>query len=388
VHRRVRARAAEGAASLVVGIAGLAACVLAYGLDPQRFAFSYLVAFAFWTTLALGGLFFTMLQHLTGAVWSVVVRRGAEALALTIPLLAVFFLPLLAGAHDLFSWMRPGAAAGDRVLAGKAPFLDPGFFVVRAALYFAVWIVLAVLLYRRSTAQDADGRPEHTAAMRRISAPGMFLFAFTVSFAAIDWLMSLDPHWYSTIFGVYIFAGGFLASLAFLTLFYQWLRARGVLAGAVTADHYHDFGRLLFAFTVFWAYIAASQYFLIWYANLPEETEWFIRRDVGSWRAVGIAIVLGHFVVPFLVLAFHAAKRSPAVLRTMAALLLVMHYVDLYWIVMPMTCPAGASTSWIDAAALLGIGGVAVWFFLRRFAAAATVPVGDPKLGDSLAYRI
>lgn len=374
--------------ALAIGIAGLALSAVGLFTDPGRFFPSYLIAFAFWLTIALGALFFTMLQHLTGAVWSVVVRRVGEALSMALPVLCALFIPLLFGMHTLFHWSHPGVAETDRVLAWKAPYLNTGFFVARALLFFAVWIGLAFFLNRRSLAQDGDGSFAHTLALRKISAVGMFLFALSITFAAVDWLMSLTPHWYSTIFGVYVFAGGFLAFITFLVLLLLWLRSRGILAETVTRDHYHDLGRLMFAFTVFWAYIAASQYFLIWYANIPEETTWFLDRLNGNWSDVGLAIVLLHFAVPFIVLAFHASKRNVAVLGGMAALLLVMHYMDLYWVVMPTFTPDGAHFSWLDIATLAGIGGIVLWVFLLRFTRHPLVPVRDPKLQDSIAYRI
>jgi hypothetical protein len=346
------------------------------------------VAAVFWATLTLGGLFFTMLQHVTGAVWSVVVRRGSEALAMVIPVVALLFVPLLFGLHSLYHWTDTNAVAHDAVLTSKAPYLNTTFFIIRLAVYFVIWTWLAWMLNKHSFAQDDDRDPMHSYSLRKISAGGMFLFAFSITFFAFDWLMSLTPHWYSTIFGVYVFVGGFLVSLAFLTLFYQSLAKRGALDGLVTLDHFHDFGRLLFAFTVFWAYIGASQYFLIWYANIPEETVWFLARWEASWKPYSITLIMFHFAVPFIVLAFYAAKRNTAVLRAIAVVLFVMHYFDMYWVVMPTFTPAGFTPSWIDLTAWIGVGGIVLWRFLSRFQSRAIIPAYDPHLADSMAHNV
>lgn len=376
-----------GLIALGTGIVFTALTVVGAFIDAHTFFASWLTSFAFWTTITLGALFFVMLQHATAAVWSVVTRRAAEALALTLPVLLLCFVPLLFGLHDLFHWTHAEEVASDRLLAWKEPYLNSTFFIARGLLYFAVWIGLAWVLHRRSLRQDEDGDVRHTYALRKISAVGIFLFAFTVTFAAVDWLMSLNPHWYSTIFGVYVFAGGFLASMALLTVMFVMLRARGVLAHKVTIDHYHDFGRLLFAFTVFWAYIGGSQYFLIWYANIPEETMWFLARWEDGWKPVSLALIFLHFMVPFLTLAFYRAKRNLGVLTGIAVLIILMHFVDMFWLVMPTFGP-GVHFSWMHVTSALGIGGLVIWMFWMRFTAHPVIPVADPKLADSIAHRV
>jgi hypothetical protein len=372
----------------VAGIVGIALTAIGAFTDAHTFFSSWLTAFVFWTTLVLGGLFFILLQHATGAVWSVVVRRGAEALTMTLPLLLLAFVPLVFGLHDLFHWSHAEEVASDRLLQWKEPYLNSGFFIVRAFVFFGIWIGLAWLLNRQSLAQDADGDARRTLTMRKISAAGIFAFAFSFTFAAFDWLMSLQPHWYSTIFGVYVFIGGFLASMAFLVLFYQQLGRGDMLRDVVTIDTFHDFGRLLFAFTVFWAYIGGSQYYLIWYANIPEETMWFLTRWENGWKTVSMALIFLHFAVPFLVLIFYHFKRNTIVLRSMAALLVIMHFVDMFWLVMPTFSPEGVHVSWMHFTSVLGIGGLVLWLFWRRFTAHAAIPVRDPKLADSIAHRV
>ncbi|UCH10609.1 MAG: hypothetical protein JSU61_01560 [Fidelibacterota bacterium] len=372
---------------LGLGIAGLVLSLLGYFLEPERFYFSYLAAFAYWTTLTLGALFFTMLHHVTGARWSVVLRRGAEALTMNLPWLFISFLPVIVGIHTLYHWSHADAVAHDSILEAKSSYLNTTFFVARGVLYFGIWTALAFLLNRHSLAQDQDGAEARTILLRRISAVGIAAFALTMTFAAVDWLMSLDPHWYSTIFGVFLFVSGFLVATAFLTLFYVLSRKRGILAGTVGIKHFQDLGRLLFAFTVFWAYIGGSQYFLIWYANIPEETVFFLHRWEGGWKSVSLLIVFLHFLVPFTALIFFASKRNKMLLGAVATLLMVMHYVNMYWLVMPTVTASSAMISWVDITTLMGMGGILVWLFLERFRRNPVIPLRDPDLSESLAYH-
>ncbi len=371
---------------LTAGIIGLAFSAIGIFADPGRFFHSYLVAFGFWTTISLGCLFFVMLHHLTGATWSVVVRRQAETVMSILPILAIFFVPVLFGMHDLYHWTHADAVAGDHLLHHKSPYLNVPFFLIRAAAYFGVWTMLALLLYKVSLKQDSGHSAAIGRRVKRISAPGMLLFAISVTYSSFDWYMSQDPHWYSTIFGAYIFSGGLVSALAFLAFSSLSLRKRKILSEIITEEHYHDLGKLTFAFMVFWAYIAFSQYFLIWYANIPEETIWFDNRYRGGWKYVSILIALGYFVLPFLLLMARGAKRKLGFLKIMAGWLLFMHWVDLYWIIMPVFSKEKAMLSWIDIAAMLGIGGIFMWIFWRRFFSNALVPVGDPRLESSIKF--
>jgi hypothetical protein len=373
--------------ALLLGLLGLIGAVIGYSIDREQFYFSYLTSFVFWCSLAIGALFFVMLHHLSGSVWSVVLRRLAENVALVIPLLGLFFIPILFGLPHLYSWSDSETLMADEILQKKTAFLNPTFFSVRGIIYFAVWSILALLLYRASLRQDKGSSGELTNRFNRISAPGMILFAITVTFAAFDWLMSLEAHWYSTIFGVYIFSGavvGFLGLFAVLTVY---LYSKGVLVGIMSKDHFHDLGRLLFAFIIFWAYMAFSQYFLIWYANIPEETIWFLHRWVGSWKGISLLIVFGHFVAPFFILITRMAKRSGVMMVVMGLWMLFMHWVDLYWVIMPTMYRDGFRLSWQDLSTLVGIGGVVIWFFWTRVTLQPIIPVGDPKLNASLTMK-
>ncbi|MFQ5608083.1 MAG: hypothetical protein ACE5GA_09060 [Candidatus Zixiibacteriota bacterium] len=384
-------RGAFGSRALIVGVIGLAASAAGYFTDSGQFFHSYLTAFVFWVSLALGALFFTMLHHLTGATWSVALRRLSESVMLILPLMALFFIPIAFGIRDLFEWSHVDVVAGDHLLQTKEPFLNVTFFLARAALYFIIWFLLTRALYRLSLMQDSTGDESLYTRMRQVSAPGMVLFAFTLTFAAFDWLMSLSPHWYSTIFGVYVFVGSLLAALSFMTLMALYLRGKGVLSDKITVEHYHDLGKLLFAFMVFWTYIAFSQYFLIWYGNIPEETFWFHERWRGSWKVITLLIVFGHFCLPFMALVTRAAKRNLKLMAVVGFWMLFIHWVDLYWIVVPNlgghgSVQPGFHLSWMDLTTMVGIGGVFLWMFWGRFTARPIVPVNDSKLEASFNF--
>jgi len=368
--------------ALIIGIIGIAGCVVGFFVDRGHFFHSYLTAYAFWLTIGLGGLFFTMLHHLTNATWSIVLRRISENVMMTLPLLAILFIPIIAGIGELYHWSHHDVIANSPVLQAKSSYLNTGFFIIRAVLYLGIWLFLARGLYKTSLAQDKEHTESQLPRLKKLSAPGMLLFAFTVTFAAFDWLMSLNAHWYSTAFGVYIFSGSLLSALAFITLVTIFLRERGYLSNLITLEHYHDLGKLLFAFTVFWGYIAFAQYFLIWYANIPEETIWYrVRWD--NYRFLSLLIVFGHFVIPFVALISRGAKRNLTVMKIMAIWLLLMHWADLYWVVMPNHPGHALQSVWIDIAAVIGIGGLALWFFARRMTSTPLIPVNDPRLEAS-----
>ena len=348
---------------------------------------TYLVSFAFFLSISLGALFFVLLQHCTRAGWSVVVRRVAEALAGNVWLMAVLAIPVVLGMDHLYHWTDTAAAAHDPLLAGKLGFLNPSFFIVRLIAYFIIWGVMASFLHRTSIAQDKSGDPALTLRMERFSAPGMVLFALSLNFAAFDLLMSLDPHWFSTIFGVYYFAASVVAFLAVMPKILYGLQTRGILKNAVTVEHYHDFGKLLFGFTVFWAYIAFSQYMLIWYGNLPEETEWFLKRQTGEWTTVSLILIFGHFVVPFLLLVSRFIKRRPLLLALTGGYVALMCWVDIYWLAIPEFSPGVARFGLLDVLCLLGMSGVFSAVVLFRLSRHSVIAEKDPRLEESLAFE-
>jgi hypothetical protein len=373
-----------GAACALLGAAG---CAILGAANPKQFFFSWLVSFLFFLSLALGALFFVLIQYATQGGWGIVVRRIGETVFAMVPVMAVLFVPVLFGLQDLYPWSVPGAAEHDALLRWKAPFLNMPFFLIRAAFYFGYWSFIALLYYRLSRGQDATGDPAVSARLRKFAGPAIIVLALTSTFASIDWIVSLTPHWYSTMFGVYFFAGSFVGFIALLSVVVPAMRGAGLLETVISAEHLQDLGKFLFAFTAFWAYIAFSQFFLIWYANLPEESFWFKARLDGSWQIVSLLLMAGHFGVPFFYLMGRAVKRKGWTLAVGGTWLLAMHFVDIYWQVMPTLHPEGVRPSALDVAAFVTVGGcfvaVAGWLMRRQ----ALVPLRDPRLNESLAFE-
>jgi hypothetical protein len=377
----------------VVGIAGLGAAFATQGSDPQKFWFSYLTAAMYALSLGLGGLFFVLIQHATRAGWSIVVRRLAENMALALPVVAVLTLiGVLVGMHDLYEWSHEEVMATDVMLAAKEPYLNAGSFTTRGIVYALIWTGLALMLWRWSTTQDktADPAPlQHK--MRWIAPLGLILFGFSLTFAAFDWLMSLDPHWFSTIFGVYYFAGCVASTHAFLALVIILLHRSGYLRGVVTTEHFHDLGKMMFAFTVFWAYIGFSQYFLIWYASIPEETFWFSYRGQGDFLVLSLLLIFMRFVIPFIGLMSRKIKRNPKTLAFWCVWILVGQFIDQYWLVQPMLAHLRGVTDiqidLFDVATLVGFVGVFLAIFTWALSRNALVPVKDARLEESITFE-
>jgi hypothetical protein len=380
------------AVPLAIGVALLCISVVGWALDARQFYFSYLVGWTFCLTLALGALFFVMIQHLTRAQWVVAVRRLPEALLWSLPVLALLFIPVLFGLHDLYHWTHhevydPSSPEYDPLLAGKRLYLNVPFFLARIAFYFFIWTLLAYKLYTLSVRQDVDPDPAIPAQQRKVSAWGMPLYGVTVAFASYDFLMSLDPHWYSTIFGVYFFAGAFFVALGFITTCYVVLTRTGTLQGVVRMPHFQDLGKLMFGFTAFWAYIAFSQYMLIWYGNIPEETLWYRHRLEHGWEVISQLLIWGHFVLPFLILLPWAFKRTPLLLAAMGIWFAFIHWVDLFWVAMPVLHTEHMRFHWLDVTCWLGLLGVMVGLLFYRLSRHSLVPQNDPYLARSLALH-
>ncbi len=375
------------ALGLVLAALGLGATFLLGKDSPRQLYHSYLVAYLYFLSLALGGLFFVLVQHATRSGWSVVVRRLAEHVAGTLPLFVPLFIPIAVGLHELYHWSHAEAVARDHLLHHKQPYLNVTFFFVRAGAYLLIWSLLSTWFRRRSLAQDASGDHEITRRLGRVSAPSLILFALSLTFASFDWVMSLDPHWYSTIYGVVFFAGSVVGLFALLALLSLGLGRAGLTAGAITAEHLHDIGKLLFAFVSFWAYVACSQFMLYWYANIPEETTFYLVRLSPGWWSVSVLIAVGHFIAPFFFLLPRTVKRSRGGLALAAIWMLAMHYLDLYWLVMPNLDPAAFRYSLLDGAALLGVGGAFLAALGRLMQGAPLIPVRDPRLPESLSFE-
>jgi hypothetical protein len=378
----------RGAAAAAAGLG----VTLASGLagDPRRALYGYLVAFVYWIGIALAALVLVGAFHAASARWPVVLRRFVESLPQSLPLFLVLFVPVVLGVKHLFPWTDLGKYSGHalEIMEHKRPYLNVPFFVGRAAFYFVFWIAVAHLLRAWSVRQDASGALELTRWQRRLGAGALPFLALTLSFAAFDWMMSVEPKFISTIFGVYWFAGSFMGAFAVTIVAAQATRGDPEQFGHhMNLDHFHSLGKFLLAFTAFWAYVAFSQGMLIYMANLPETAPWYVTRTRGGWGAIGVFLVVGHFVVPFFLLLSRQLKRTPKVLAGVALWLLFVHWVDVYWVIMPALLPDGPSFSLVDLAAFVGVGGAAVAFTVLRMRGATSVPVKDPYLAESLRYQ-
>jgi hypothetical protein len=370
----------------LVALVSWLALAAGYALDRPQFHFSYLVAFAFFVSVSLGALFFVMMQHLTGSAWSVTVRRLMENIMRTVPLAFLLVLPVFLGVHSLYEWSH-AEAAKDPILSGKLGYLNEKWFMLRGLIAIALWSVFALRLYAISRRQDGSGAIADTKAAAKWSAPGMVVLFLTASMAAFDWIMSLEPHWFSTMYGVYFLAGGAVGFMAILIAVALGLRSAGYLTQSIREEHYHDLGKWLFALTTFWAYVTFSQYMLIWYGNLPEETFWFHKRLQGSWGAFGPVLVFGHFIIPFFTLLPRANKRNLKLLGFFAGWMMLMHFCDLYWQIMPVLHAKGVALHWMDAAAWLAVGSAYGLVFWQGLKEKPLVPVGDPRLEQCLAFH-
>jgi hypothetical protein len=369
--------------ALVVGVVALALCVVGWLVAPAQFYASWLLGVVYWVGISIGCLALSMIHHLTGGTWGVPVRRVWEAAAGVLPLLALLFVPLLLRLEVLYPWARD-AAADDAILQHKAAYLNEPFFLARFALYFVVWIGLAWSLQRLSDRQDRAADPRLTKRAQVIAAPGLVLWAFVTTFAYVDWLMSLEPHWFSTIYGVYFFGGSGMAAMAFLILAGVVLARRPPFDHWLGRRHFHDWGKLLFAFVLLWTYFALSQFLIIWSGNLPEETIWYLHRMTHGWQYVGLALALLQFAVPFALLLSRGLKRNPRALAGVALFILLMRWVDHLWQIAPSFHPNGFALHWLDVAAPLAVGGLWLAAFAWLFGRRPVVPVHDPYLEESL----
>jgi hypothetical protein len=372
--------------AMAVGIAALGVCAVGAFYRPDRFFRAYLFAYMFWLGVALGCLAIVMIQHVTGGAWGIIIRRLLESGTRTLPMMVVLFVPLLVGLPVLYPWARPAEVAGDALLQHKAPYLNVPFFVGRAVFYFAVWITLAWLLNRWSRRQDETGDERLLRRFQALSAGGLVLMVLTMSFASVDWVMSLEPQWFSTIFGLILIAGQGVSAFCLVIAAAILLSGTKPLSGAIRPAHLHDLAKLLFTFVLVWAYFALSQFLIIWSANLPEEVPWYLRRMSGGWELVGLSLILLHFALPFGLLLMRRVKRSPRHLIRVALLVFVMRLVDLYWTIAPSFEGRAFSVHWLDVAAPIGIGGVWLALFVRQIDRMPLLPLRDPHLQEALSH--
>ena len=382
-------------AGQVLIVIGALLSLAALWRDADRFAFGYLWGFTFVWTLVLGSLFFVVLHHVTHSVWSVVVRRIGEVFAGMMPLVTVLMIPVFVFAwfshtFALYPWTNAELVHGDHVLEGKAVYLNVPFFILRGLFFAGIWVLFARLFVGLSLRQDnGELGGDATLRMRKWSPLFMLLFAFTVTFASFDWLMSLDPHWFSTIYGVYVFGGMAATGLAAITLAVVWLRASGWLGeGVVRPDHLYNLGALLFTFTCFWAYIAFSQFMLIWYGSIPEETVYFVARTRHGWLEISTALALLRFGAPFLLLLSRPAKMNPRRLVVVSVLILLGQLLDLFWLIMPHLHVAAPRLGWQELAPVVLLFGISMLFLRKFLVRAPLVALRDPLLRESLEFHL
>ena len=372
----------------VIGLAGTIAMVIGFVTEPTQAAFSYLTAWLFAFSIAIGSLVMLMITHATGARWAIVFRRFLEAIVGALPVLAILFVPIALAVHRLYAWVDPSPAfAPDELakLAHKAPYLNVPFWTIRAAIVLGAWSIAGELLVRWAARLGSD-EPRYRTRLVALSTPGLPAVALTLTFAVFDWLMSLTPLWYSTIFGLLFWSGGFLAALSLVAVIARGARRVPEVAVAITPDHTGALGRMMFAFLAFWAYMEFSQGLIIWMANKPDEVPWYVARGAGAWGGVFAILVVGHFALPFLTLLSRALKRRSTLLAIAGVWLIVMHYVDVYWLVMPVL-HANVAVHWLDVAAPCAVLGVTVAIAAARTRTRAPLATEDLRFTAATAFK-
>jgi hypothetical protein len=369
-----------GRTALLVAGVGAAACLLGLVVDGEQLIRSYLVAYLYWTGASLGSIALLMINHVTGGAWGVAIRRFLEAMIRLLPVMALLFLPIALGLPQLYEWARPEAVAHDALLQHKHAYLNVPFFLARTAGYFVVWILVERTLVRWSDAQDATTDALPTERLELVSRGGLLVMGLTMSFAAIDWMMSLEPHWSSTIYGVIFMGGSVLTAMALAIVLSALAREGTRLPDAISPDQFHDLGKLMLAFTMLWAYFNFSQFLIIWSGNLPEEISWYLARTSGGWKALTISLVAVQFVLPFIILLSRRVKRRPAALAVVAGGMLVARFVDMFWMVSPAFHEGAFAVHWLDLATFLAVGGLFIGLTIRQLVGRSLVPLHDPSL--------
>jgi len=366
--------------SLVVGLVALTLCFAGAFHSPVQFFRSYLLAFVFWVGVALGCTAILMLHHMVGGRWGFLLRRLLESGTRTFYLMAVLALPLLFGLRLLYSWADPEKVKLDPILQYKQPYLNVPFFILRTVIYFIAWIALAYFLNKWSREQDETANPHLAKRLQNLSGPGMVIYGLTVTFASIDWVMSLEPRWFSTIYGMIFMVTQALAAMSIVTIAVILLSTQKPLSGLVSRRVLNDYGNLLLTFTMLWAYLSFSQYLIIWSGNLQEEIPWYVSRASGGWAWVAMALIVFHFAVPFLLLLSRFVTRRTLWLGIVAAIQIVMSVVDIFWLTVPAYERSGPQFHWMDWAAILGIGGVWIWRFTASLKGRPLLPLHDPGM--------
>lgn len=374
--------------SWIIFLIGLVLSILAFFIDKERSIRNYNLIFTILVSIGIGNLFLVALEYLSGAIWSTVIRRIPELFSSLIPILALVGIFVLTNTHSIFHWAYSEAVQNDKILQLKSPYLNQEFLIIRYFVFFALWFAFYKIIINNSVNQDLNGDVKFTKSNSKWSAVFMPVFAFTLTFFSIDYIMSTEPHWYSTIFGVYYFSGTVLAALTTVTLSIVLLHENGFLGNILKSDHFHNLGALLFAFVNFWAYIAFSQFLLIWYANLPEESFWMINRWKNGWEIFSFILIFGHFLIPYFALLSQQAKSNLDRLKFISAWIFLMHYVDLYWLMMPSFYKE-LTFGWIEMSYFILMIGFLFVFFINRFNRLKNlIPINDPKLKRSLEFHL
>ncbi len=365
---------------LLLGILGSIGCVIGWLFSPHQFFISYLTGVLIWFGVAAGSLLWLMIHFLTGGKWGYPLRRFFEAAVGTLPLLALLFVPVFFGLRELYPWMNPAAVAASEVLQHKRAYLNAPRFIIRTVILFAIWIWIASALRKWSREQDATLDPAPMKKLRTLSGPGLVIYPITATFAYVDWIMSLETDWYSTMFPILICIGQMLSALALMTVLLAWMAPRSSLSKITGRENFHHLGSLLLAFTMMWAYMAFSQLLIIWSGDLPQEISWYLHRIRGGWRWVVVFIFFFHFVVPFFLLLSRKTKRSIFALTSVAGALFIAHLIDVWWLVAPSLFP-NVHTSCLDFAAFFGIGGIWCATFSWQLKTRPLIPLNDPRFG-------
>jgi hypothetical protein len=369
---------------LLAGAAGAVLSLAGGFFNGTQFLQSYLMAYMLWLGVTLGCLALGMLHQLSGGAWGVVIRRPIGAASRVLPLMTVLFLPIALGMHRMYPWTDAALVARDEALRHKQLYLNTPFFLIRAAIYFLVWNALSHFLSAWSLEQDRTADPRLARRMQMLSGAGLLAYGFTITFASFDWLMSLEPHWFSTIYGVLILGGQGLSALAFLIIVLAWLSRRPPLDRIVAPSHFHDLGNLMLAFVMLWAYFSFSQYLIIWSANLPVEIAWYLHRLQTGWRPVAVALIVFHFIAPFVVLLSRDVKRDPQMLVKVAIGVLIVRLVDLFWLIAPEFRQNGIGVSWLDVAVPVTLGAIWAAGFIHQLRGRAILPLHDPEFDEAL----
>jgi hypothetical protein len=374
---------------MIAGVLGVLLAVAGFFMSGvDRFFQAYLVAYTFWMGVVLGAMALLMVQHLSGGVWGIVLRRPFEAAVRTLPIMTVLFLPIVFGMHSLYEWSHEGITATDPLIAAKSAYLNTPFFLVRQVIYFAIWNLMGFLLTRWSAEHDRTAEPALLGRLAALSGAGLCIYFLTVTFAMVDWTMSVNPHWFSTIWGMLYIGGQGLSAFAFGIVVLVMLAQVAPLNRVLTSHHFHDLGKFLFAFLMLWAYLQFSQFLIIWSANIPEEIPHYLNRWENSWKYLSIFIVVGHFMVPYALLLSRDLKRNSRKLRIIATWILCARLADYWWHVAPELHKDGMSVTLLDVALPLAIGGIFISLFVSQLGGRSLLPVNDPALDKALHHHV